>query len=88
MPIDAPQHCQKFRNPAAGPSRGFASGVCGMAPHTMRLMPASRHIGIRSRARSTYGASRSRFASNSSFSASHSGQPPRWVQHSADSAVS
>ena len=29
MPMDAPQHCQKFRSPAAGPSRGLASGVWG-----------------------------------------------------------
>ena len=31
MPMDAPQHCQKFLSPAAGPSRGFASGVWGIA---------------------------------------------------------
>ena len=53
MPMDAPQHCQKFRSPAAGPSRGLASGVWGIAPQTMRRIPASRQIGIRSRTRST-----------------------------------
>ncbi len=88
MPIDAPLQCQKLRRPAAGPSSGLLSGVCGIAPHTTRLMPSSDQTGMRSITRSMNGVRLSKSASNSSFSESHSGQPPRCVQHSCEFTVS
>ena len=83
MPKLVPQQCQKFFRPTAGPNRGPPSGVCGIAPLTKRRRPTSPKIGIRSIARSSHGAMRSRSSGNNSLVESHSGFPPRGAHASA-----
>ncbi|CAI8321330.1 MAG: Uncharacterised protein [Halieaceae bacterium] len=61
--------------PATGPNKGGPSAEWGMAPFTMRLIPASNMGGMQFIARSSQGMRRSRSSGNNSLSEDHGGKP-------------